>query len=403
MENISKYKTVKFSWFIVAALLFCTSVLFIPSLNQISLYFILPLIFIYCLFSDKRIIKNNYIIIYFIIVLWTMFSYVAAKDTSLAIDNIITTSGTFILSVIFLALSKNIKYLPWLYVIYLVILIVNTVYMFQNLADSIDINSSRVGDENLNANRFGFFLFYSIIAFYFFSTNLIGVKKKASTILLLILIFSIPYFALITSSRQIVLIVVPFALYTILKRFGFLRLNFQVFFYLIVFVAFFILIRDVYFSDFSNSLLKERLSSDIKDDFRFVLLLEGLKLGIANPIFGVGPGNTILYLPLGLFTHSSYTELFASSGLLPMLLYIVIIMKFIVDQKRYYKITQDSFFQYMMVAGIFWAVYNLFYVFYSATWIMAFFFLMIGHSQLRFRSYITYLKKPNRRITNNRI
>lgn len=400
MEIFDKYYNVKFNWLIVIAMLFSASVLFNPILNKISLYAIIPLVFFYSLLSDKNLFKNKFILIYFIILLWTMLSYFAAKDTTLAIDNIITISGTFLLSVIFLTLSKNEKYLPWLYAVYIVILIINTAYMYINLADRIDISNARVGDENLNANRFGFILFYTIIAFYQFSTSFIGVKKKIYTILLLILIFSVPYFALITSSRQIVLIVIPFAIYTLFKRFGIFRLKFQALFYIFVLVVFFVLIKEFYFFDYSTSLLNDRLSSDFEGDVRIILMLEGLKLGISNPIFGVGPGNTVLYLPNGLFTHCSYTELFASSGFLPMFLYIVLIIKFIVDQRRYYKITRDSFFQYMMIVGIFWAAFNFFYVFYSATWIMAFLFLLIGHSQQKFRTYKIALAKSNHPRTN---
>jgi len=311
--------------------------------------------------------------------LWIFISCFVASDIDLMLSELRAILGTFVLSCIFFALAQNKRYIPWLYLTFLLIVLINYVYVKNNILTDFYIGQERANDKLFNANRFGYYLLYSVCAIFVYGEIFKGYKKNLCRIFLFAFIAILPYLALITMSRQIIIIVIPFYLYSLIQRYNPLSSvkHFVIFGALLAIVSYFVL--NYYLPIYESSIFIDRLQSDVTEDSRLTLIIDGFLLGLQNPILGVGPANTVLYLN-GAFTHCSYTELFASSGLLPMVLFIILVVKFILEQWRRYRQTEDKLFLYFFITGVFWAAYNFFYVFYSSLWLMCFLFLLISHS-----------------------
>jgi len=330
------------------------------------------------------LLKNKYIAIYIVILLWSLATCLIASDMFLALMQLRIMLSTFVLSIIFYSLSQNKRYLPWLYLTFLLIVLANYYYVRNNILTDMVIGLERANDEKFNANELSYFLFYAICAVFVFGEIFTDDKRKLSRIFLFAFIAIIPYFALITMSRQIFVIVIPFCLFSIIYRYNPFSSIKRLVVYGVLLAIFIFIIYYYYLPLYEASIFVDRLSRDVTEDSRFALIVGGFLLGFQNPLLGVGPGNVLLYLN-GSFTHSSYAELFAASGLFPLVLFISLIAKFILEQWRRYRQTNDKLFMYFFMTGIFWAAYNWFYVFYSSFWLMCFLFLLIGHSNQRYK------------------
>jgi len=375
----NRAKAIPFNWIIVLCLIYVPLVTFSPILNKIALFVIIPLLFIYCLYSYSALIYNKYIQLYIAIVLWILISCFVASDIDLMLRELRIILGTFAVSCIFFALAQNKRYVPWLYLTFLLVVLINYVYLKNNILTDLYIGQERPDDELFNANRFGYYLLYSVCAIFVYGEIFKGFKETLCRIFLFAFIAIVPYIALITMSRQIIIIVIPFCLYTLIQRYNPLSSvkHFIIYGALLAIVSYCVL--NYYLPLYESSIFIDRLQTDVTEDNRVTLIIEGFLIGLQNPILGVGPGNAVLYLN-GYFTHCSYTELFATSGLLPMVLFIALIGKFIFEQLSRYRQTKDKLFLYFFTTGVFWAAYNFFYVFYSSLWLMCFLFLLIAHS-----------------------
>mgnify|MGYP000923964025 CR=1 FL=1 len=380
-----RIKTISYNWIIVFCLVYGSLAIKLDTPNQIFLWVIIPLLFVYCMSVYRAILlKNKYIGIYIVILLWSLATCLIASDMFLALMQLRIMLSTFVLSIIFYSLSQNKRYLPWLYLTFLLIVLANYYYVRNNILTDMVIGLERANDEKFNANELSYFLFYAICAVFVFGEIFTDDKRKLSRIFLFAFIAIIPYFALITMSRQIFVIVIPFCLFSIIYRYNPFSSIKRLVVYGVLLAIFIFIIYYYYLPLYEASIFVDRLSRDVTEDSRFALIVGGFLLGFQNPLLGVGPGNVLLYLN-GSFTHSSYAELFAASGLFPLVLFISLIAKFILEQWRRYRQTNDKLFMYFFMTGIFWAAYNWFYVFYSSFWLMCFLFLLIGHSNQRYK------------------
>jgi len=375
-----RIKTISYNWIIVFCLVYGSLAIKLDTPNQIFLWVIIPLLFVYCMSVYRAILlKNKYIGIYIVILLWSLISCLVASDMVLARKEFQIILATFVLSIVFYALAQNKRYIPWLYLTFLLIVFANYHYVRNNIIPGMFIGLERATDEKFNANDMSVFLFYAVCATFVFGEIFSGYKRKLSRIFLFVFIAIIPYFSLITMSRQIFVIAIPFCLFSIIYRYNPFSSIKQLVVYGVLLAIFISIAYYYYLPIYEASIFVERLSSDVTEDSRVALLIGGFLLGLQNPLLGVGPGNVLLYFN-GHFTHSSYAELFAASGLFPLVLFIFLIAKFIIVQWRRYNQTKDKLFMYFFVTGLFWAAYNFFYAFYSSLWLMCFLFLLISHS-----------------------
>ena len=385
-EYAQRAKNISYNWIIVFCLVFGSLVINLDTPNQIFLWVIIPSLGIYCILLYGAVfLKNKYIGIYIVILLWSLATCLVASDMFLALMQLRVMLSAFVLSIIFYSLAQNKRYIPWLYLTFLLIVLADYYYVRTNIITEMTIGLERANDEKFNANQLSYFLFYSVCAIFVFGEIFTGYKRKLSRIFLFAFIAIIPYFALITMSRQIFVIIIPFCLCSIIYRYNPIASIKRLVVYGVLLATFIYIVYYYYLPIYEASIFVERLSRDVTEESRVALITGGLLLGLQNPLFGVGPGNVLLYLN-GHFTHSSYAEIFAASGLFPLALYIFLIAKFIVAQWQRYKQTKDKLFMYFFMTGIFWAAYNWFYVFYSSFWLMSFLFLLISHSEQHYKS-----------------
>ena len=106
----------------------------------------------------------------------------------------------------------------------------------------------------------------------------------------------------------------------------------------------------------------------------------------ANFFTGVGTGCYCIVSRYGGFSHTTYIELFANTGILGSLIFIWAILNFLMTQLRRYKSTNDLLFLLFLIFGLFFAFDNFFYVFYSSVWLLGIFLLVAAHSDQHYYS-----------------
>lgn len=149
---------------------------------------------------------------------------------------------------------------------------------------------------------------------------------------------------------------------------------------------------------YDNSYLKVRSETKAKDDVRALLLQDAIKVGCQHPIMGVGPGNYVRYSFNRHFSHCTYTELFANTGVIGALIYVSLLLMFITSQwKRFWKY-RDKTYLVFLVCGLIYLFDNFFYVFYVDLWLIGFFILLASHSE----TYFNY-KKYNYETVGERL
>ena len=134
---------------------------------------------------------------------------------------------------------------------------------------------------------------------------------------------------------------------------------------------------------FAGSVLASRYV-DSDEDIRETLFKLAWKLGTENPILGIGAGNFVVYTQ-GPFSHSTYAELFACCGIVSAIVFILWLIQSTRIQWKRYKNTNDSYFLYMMLICIVWAAANIFYVYISSIWLLAFWGLILGSSDAYYK------------------
>jgi O-antigen ligase len=187
--------------------------------------------------------------------------------------------------------------------------------------------------------------------------------------------------ALLTASRQVLIIQIP--LITILLYIRYLRktkIITKIIFLVVAFTG--VLLAAPYISDiYEDSYLKTRNEMDIRDDGRMVLLKDAIDVGNRYFPIGVGPGNYIFYSQNRLFSHNTYTELYANEGVIGLWLYVWMVLLFIKRQWHRYKTSYDKQYLVFLVFGIIYIFDGFFYVFYPHLWLMGMFMLVAGHSE----------------------
>lgn len=186
--------------------------------------------------------------------------------------------------------------------------------------------------------------------------------------------------AILTASRQVLLVQIP--IIAILLYIKYIKsASIKTKFGFIVAVCLIALVSmNTIIDTYDNSFLKQRSENGIQDDGRLKVLNEAIDVGCENVFIGVGPGNFILHSSQHIFSHCSYTEAFANTGIMGLILYLYLIGKFLKNQWQYYRATKEIVYLAFLSFGIIYVFYNFFYVFYSDLWLMSFFLFVAHHS-----------------------
>lgn len=364
--------------------------LLMPGINKLMLYGVIPLLLLWRIHVHPGLFRNKYIKIYSLLIVWLLFVSLNATSYALAMNSMKTIVGGYMLSIIFYSLSSsNKKYSPWIFSAYIIALIGMIYFLYQRgelLA--VDIEEERLDNDEVNANDIAYFLFYTTISVTVISWHSPIFRKWIWLGTYVAVAAGALWLALITASRQIIVFVLPFLLLSMGYRYFHGKPLYKYLIPLAVVVVAIGYIYNSYSSSmYEGSFLQRRMEHNLRDDTRAALLKDAINTGIDHPLLGVGPGNFILYSNDGGFSHCSYTELFAVSGVLGFILFTWLVVKFIRDQYLRYRETHDNLFMYLTIVGVAWACYNYLYAFYTSPWLIAFFFLLIGFSDNLFKQY----------------
>lgn len=372
------------SFLAIALLLFFAYVSFgIHVMQQTTLWIAVPgsLILAYLAMPQKGM--SSYVKYILILYLWIAFTFIFAVDQKIASNHLQRLLGCFIMIYVFGMLSKDYKLVPWLYFVFIVYYLGMLLYANNNiLIEGYDYTEDRMDDKVLGANTVAYFTFFTTFIFYIMD---ICVTKRFLKKLFRILFLLTPILsfgvAILTASRQVFIIQIPLVLLLMyLRYFRKSRIDRKIIFIAAsVFVVLFLGARAV--NIYSGSSLGQRSEMEVFEDKRIDLMTKAIEVGADHPIVGVGPGNfgNYAYGRSG-FSHCTYTELFANSGFPALVIFVSLLYVYLSRQWKRYKKTKDMSFLSFFIFGIMYSIDNLFYVFYSATWLMSFFILVAMHS-----------------------
>lgn len=293
--------------------------------------------------------------------------------------------GVFVFSVTLANLSKNKRCIPWLYGVFIILFVQALIYAYNHiLIEGFDTSKDRLNDEKLNANTVAYYTFFVTFALYELGNTFL-VKKdfvvrvfRICFIAMYIITFIV---ALLTASRQVLIIQIPLlALLTYLRYIKGASAKRKVVFVLIASVICISSINKIE-DAYDNSFLKVRAEQDAKDDVRAMLIKDAIKVGFEHPVIGVGPGNYVRYSFNRHFSHCTYTELFANTGVIGSLIYVTLLLMFIKKQWNRMRRYHDQAYLVFLICGLIYLFDNFFYVFYMDLWLIGFFILLASYSE----------------------
>ena len=349
--------------------------------NNICLYVFLPLSFVLVLSQNRDIYKTNrFLKLLFVLYFWFLISSFFSVDVNESFLQVKRTVATFLLCTVFASIGEKRPVVG--YVIYLLFFIALLYYAYFNILSIIDVSEERMQDDNVNANMFAYYTSFTTFALFilsYCSTN----KKRLFNVLFLCMIPLSFIVALLTGSRQTLLVQIP--LIASLLGVKYVRNGKGVLvFGLIILVAillFFSLGEGMY----EHSTLAHRNELSVGDDERTFLIKDAFRVGFNNLVLGVGPGCYKLVNPTHHYAHCAYAELIACSGLPALTIYVSMLIIFIKTQIKRYYASKNRLFLSFALFGVIFSFQNLFYAFYLLPWLMSFFVLVSSHSNSIFK------------------
>jgi hypothetical protein len=386
------------------ALLFC--IVFAdttPTSNNFSLYFIIPILFIYFLPSHhKLIITYKPILYFFLLFLWSSLTIIASINMNNSLAELNAILGSFMFSFILVCFSiKQYKYILLFYALYILkfIFICYNAIKLESLEKTI-----RFGTEAYNANMFGYFGFFAIVSSFFLWNHLPKVLKLNKIkkfilflVFLLIILLSL-VFTFYSASRAGLSISVITSILLIFSYFAYpfsIKHALQLVFVLFIILTFIPIKQQ--FKFFENSTIQNRLiNTNIKEDKRMDLL-KSSKISMKNIIFGVGPGNFKVSSQSKNFSHNTFLELLVNNGIIGLFLFLAILKNYFTQSMKLYRINKHSRkeAQYFLIFLVMFITYNFFYVFHASMFLISFLFIIAIHQTQLINFYYKQNQKEN--------
>lgn len=379
------------TWFAAAVSLFSDSI------NSIALYCALPVAFFITFIKNSWVRNNRYLSLLLYLYCWILCSACWANNTEFALRQIKQILGTALFCYIIAANGQKTKNLTWLYFTFIILLVGDWYYAYNNIFDVIDIGVDRLDDEKMNANSFAYHTFYVTMAVYILGTLETFRFRKIFRWLFFLTIPLSFQTALLTASRQVLLIQAPFIFaLLVIRYYAKISIAKRLLFIICLVAACAALGHKVY-NEYENSTLHQRAEKDLKEDSRTKLMKDAFKVGMEHQPFGVGAGNYIVYSYNKHFSHNNYLELFANEGIIGLWIYLWMMFHFMKVQIRRYKKYKDKYFLVFTFFGIFYIIDGFFYVFYAQLWLISFFILVATHSDTYYKTkMLEYGNKRNR-------
>lgn len=388
---MSLFKSYSFSEVLLSLLLFFSAfVAKFDELNVFALYMAIPISTLICWNYYEKEDYGKWFRMLMILFIWIMFTGLFADYPSIVQRHFSQILGVFLLCYIVNTMSKFNSFIPVLYLMYIVYFIGMFYFIYsRGLLAAYDYTVSRLAEDegasvSINANEPAYFTFFSTIAIFMLG-DIIN-NRSINRIFKLLFFLTIPIsfeVALLTGARQTLIIQIPTILLLLYCRYPLHSMKSQLLVIVLISIAGYMLPKalDIY----DNSMLSHRAELTVEDDVRTRLIKDAFRVGMENALVGVGPGCYIKYSREGGFSHCTYTELFANSGIPALLIYSMMLLSFVRLQYVRYKRTKDAFFKVFLIVGLMYVIYNSFYVFYQNLWLMAFFFLIANHSDTYYK------------------
>lgn len=367
------------------------------ALNVIALYMAIPLAFLLSFIKCEKIAPNRYMTLLILLYVWDCFSSLWALYPSTANAELKSILGAFLLTYIMAVNGKERSMLKYLYVTFIILYIGAWVYANQHslIADEITSNNDRLNDDKLNANTMAYYTFY--VTYVCFCLSSIIDSEFWSRICKYLFLTMIPlsfYVALVTASRQVLVIQIPLISFLLYERYYKQAGKKTRMLFVCITVMVILLVAQKVMDIYDNSFLAMRAEKDLSEDSRSLLLKDAIKVGFEHFPFGVGAANYIHYSYKHGFSHCSYTELFANNGIVGLGLYVALLHRFIKLQWKRYRWTKDRQIMVFLFFGLIFAFYQFFYVFYTDLWLIAFFVLVATHADLYFNEIMMRAQCP---------
>lgn len=277
---------------------------------------------------------------------------------------------------------KNFRFLYWIWIAFFIGIFIYAFY--SGLMSSMDIKNTRLNDAELNANTVAYATFYLT-----FSMYMLGELMHNKDLYRSLFFITIPLsfvISLLTASRQVLIIQIPLiAILLSIRYIGYVKRakSLLIIIFLLLFGVFYV--SDRVANVYQGSMLAQRSEKNIKEDGRAKLMKEAVDVGLSYPIAGVGPSNFREFCSKHKFSHCTYTELLACSGVPALLFYLLLIGVFIKKQISYYIETRDKIFWSFFVFGVIFFIDNFFYVFYLRIFLMPMVLIVGSHSDMYYR------------------
>ena len=383
---------------VVSCLFFAALVSCYAKYNFYALYVALPIAFLLTAFT-KRFAINRPLKWLIVLYIWIILTCVTAYDISLSLRQLKQMLGAFVLSyTVGMSVEKK-RVIPWLFLTYVIIFFASSYYGYTHIVDtSFDVTDTRLDDEVLNANVLAYEFVYAIMAVYVLGDAVTNPRIQQFFRFFFWLLLPIGFIvALLTASRQVIITSLPLFILLVITRYIMGAKIKKLIKILLVISIIGIFLTPRVIRVYNNSYLKQRTEYDVKDDPRTLLLKDAFQVGLEHPYTGVGPGNYIEFSYSHHFSHCTYTELFANTGILGAVIYILMIFVFLKEQYGSYKKTRDPVFLSTFFWGVIYVVYNFFYVFYFELWLISFFILVWSYSISYYRDNYAIVCSSGRR------
>lgn len=349
-------------------------------------------IFIYFLikYNSFNVIKRKEILLFLLFWMWSVFTIIFTKfnfQIAIITERKLTSVLIYFLTLaIFLFNNpQRVRYIYWLYLLNLVILILN-IYFNQNQLNYQD--SSRLEDDVLDPNSYGYHVFNAITSI--FILYVMDRKHKLLKLFLLILTIVVSFYLLLLSASRggMLIYVVTVILYMLFGVF-IDKINFKSgAIILIVVLLLLIPLNDLFTFIMTKTYLGYRYDMALQGDpVRILHIKEGFFIGLNYLFTGVGPGNYAFVskpFEMGSFSHCSYSESFANYGVLGLFLLLLMYFENIKSsfKRRKYVKPNMKLINVLIIYLLIFMVYNFFYVTYLTVTFMSFYAVIICHIAL---------------------
>lgn len=373
--------------YIPALLFILSAIIWRTKYYVLGLYIFIPIVIGISFWKyHNYILSSKYWKPSIILLLWMLLSSMLSRNYSESLSAMTPCIAAVFLSLSIWALTSkkdNSKLIEFAFIALFISILYATLTGDSFLLDFDYANEvERRGNTQMNSNQYAYFSLFAIIA-----ARLILGKQKVKNSLIRILIYlclsSITFFiALLTASRQVLLLGIPVLLYFLYYDFWIHGSNKARVLAIASLMVVGALCLPTILELYNNSYLSTRVSANIQEDSRVYLLKTGLEQGLAHPIFGLGLGADVV------FSHCTYTHLMGRCGIVAFLAYAYMIFIALIEQFTRYRKTKDTYFKLYAVLIIVYAVANFFYSYINQPFMLSVLFIIIGDSDKTYNNII---------------